>query len=110
MPYGDGFRGVSHEAVFFHRYVQLHQVSITQDAATGNAVHGLIVHADATRSREAVDDLWRRAGTVLPHHARANLIEFGGRHPRPNVLPHGLHHPPDDTDCRAEALAFFRRI
>src|SRR5260370_39793269 len=79
-------------------------------AATVYAVHCIIVRVDAVRAREGVDDLGRRAGPVLPHHARANLIEFGGRHPRPNVLLHGLDHAADDTACRAQALEFLGRI
>src|SRR5262249_9867652 len=46
--------GIGKEAAFFGHEVEFHEITSLQNAISGNAVNGLVVHAYANRTRKSI--------------------------------------------------------
>src|SRR3712207_235976 len=89
---------VTYVAIKIRRHVDLDKVARFYDAATRDAVHRLVVDADAVDAGEVVDELRSGAGSVTLEDLRADGVQLGGGHAWLEVRLHRLegepHHAP----------------
>ena len=96
--HGHRDRRVGHVAAQLGRHVELDQVAGRDQARPGDAVHGLVVHADARDAGEVVGQLRRRAGAVAGEDLGRGPVELRGGRARAYQRAHAGerlgHHPP----------------
>jgi hypothetical protein len=100
-------RGVGVEAVELGGDVELHELARAQSPGARDAVHRLVVDADADRPREPVDERGGGAGAVAGEHLRGMGVELGGGDARahaPGHLPQRRRDSPPGATQRGELL------
>src|SRR5579872_6948085 len=83
---GDG--GIGDVAIELERHIELDDIAAAEHARAGNAVHDLIVHADAGESWKVVRELRRGTRAFGASVACGDVVERAGRDTGPDRAAH----------------------
>src|SRR4051794_4616241 len=106
-PDGDRDRRVGVVAVELRRDVELHELAGAQAAGARDAVHDLIVDADADGAGEVVGEPGCRAGAVAREYAGGGAVELRRGHAGADEAAHLAQSGGDDPAGGLDALEVF---